>query len=195
MRKCAEAWIESLKREKLMWEKCFWFDQAGAFFFFLSVWVYFGKRYKLWRARTATEEVISLTLFHILILWHFVSGFTALGKSPRLKAGPRSARTVVSSLHLLPPFSRALGPLLPAVGSGRAVLLPDAFGATGCLFGLLTGLPSSIKKRKGPQTFQITFPLLGSYWAQVRNIITCYLETQAWRCEVSDKTEKRLRKI
>lgn len=112
MRKCAEAWIESLKREKLMWEKCFWFDQAGAFFFFLSVWVYFGKRYKLWRARTATKEVISLTWFHILILWHFVSGFTALGKSPRLKAGPRRARTV-SSLHLLPPFSRALGPLLP----------------------------------------------------------------------------------
>ena len=182
-----------------MWEKCFWLTKV--FFFFLSVWVYFGKRYKLWRARTATEEIISLTWFYIkrniLILWHFVSGFTALGKRPRLKAGPRRAR-IVSSLHLLPPFSRVLRPLLPRQQSDpdrQTVLLSSAFSAPGCLLRLLKGLPSSIRKRKGPQTFQITFPLLGSYWAQVRNIITCYLETQAWRWEVTDKIEKRLRGI
>ena len=151
MRKCAKAWIESLKREKLMWEKCFWLTKVF-FFFFLSVWVYFGKRYKLWRARTATEEIISLTWFYIkrniLILWHFVSGFTALGKRPRLKAGPRRAR-IVSSLHLLPPFSRVLRPLLPRQQSDpdrQTVLLSSAFSAPGCLLRLLKGLPSSDRK-------------------------------------------------
>ena len=172
-----------------MWEKCFWLTKQVVFFFFLSVWVYFGKRYKLWRARTCNRRNDFINFYikrNILILWHFVSGFTALGKRPRLKAGPRRAK-IVSSLPLLPPFSWVLRPLLPRRQSDpdrQTVLLSNAFSAPGCLLLLLKGLPSSIRKRKGPQTFHITFPLLRSYWAQVRNIITCYLETQVWRWEV-----------